>query len=136
MPVNSYREASPAGSVPHEANPVAPDKSLEDPRITRKVGPDPKISPPTLKMVAPRGKCPSRSSTTPTQPCSSDLTDASRKAGLDLEDLPEKRDLVPTRKQVSSNQPGTKGGLSGPKRVPRRLFQQNCTHSNRQHHSC
>ena len=36
-PVNSYREASSPRSAPHEVNPVAPEKSLEDPRITKKV---------------------------------------------------------------------------------------------------
>ena len=47
-----------------------------------------------------------------------------------------KRDLVPVRKQVAYKLPGTKGGLSGHKRVQISLFTQNCTHSNRQHHSC
>ena len=32
--------------------------------------------------------------------------------------------------------PGTKGGLSGTKRVPRPLFKQDCTQSKRQQHSC
>ena len=40
-PVDSYRKASP--------HPVAPKKSLEDPRITRKGDPDPKICPFSLK---------------------------------------------------------------------------------------
>ena len=59
--------------APEEDDSVAPEESLEDPRITRKGDHHPKSSPPTLKMVGPAKKCPSRSSTTPTQPCSSDL---------------------------------------------------------------
>ena len=35
-PTNSYRKASPLGSAPQEIYPVAPEKSLEDSRITRK----------------------------------------------------------------------------------------------------
>ena len=42
-------------------------KSLEDPRITRKGDLDCKVSPATLKMEAPRSKCPSRPDTTHTQ---------------------------------------------------------------------
>ena len=83
-PVNIYREASPPGLAPHETHPVAPEKSLEDPRITRKGDPNIKISSATLKMVAPRGKCLTRSATTPTQI----YTDASRESwGAHLGDL-------------------------------------------------
>ena len=32
--------------------------------------------------------------------------------------------------------PGTKGGILGPKRVPRTLFRQDCTHGDKQQHSC
>ena len=35
-PVNSYREASLPGPAPHDTQPMAPEKSLEDPGITRK----------------------------------------------------------------------------------------------------
>ena len=90
------------------------------PESVEKVIPIPR-SPPTLKMVAPRGKCPSRSATTSTQPCSSDLYRCLNQA---------------TRKQVACKLSGTKSCLSGPKSVPRPLFKQDCTHSNRQHHSC
>ena len=47
-----------------------------------------------------------------------------------------KREVVSARKQVAYKLPGTKSGLSGPKRVLRPLIKQACTHSNRQHHSC
>ena len=71
-PVNSYIETRPPRSAPHKADPVH-QKIIGDLRITRKVDPNPKTSLSTLKMVAPRGKCPSRSANIPTQPCSSDL---------------------------------------------------------------
>ena len=53
-PVNRYRKASSSGSALHETHPVAPEKSWEDLRITRKGDPDHKISPSTLKMLASR----------------------------------------------------------------------------------
>ena len=48
-PVNTYQEESTPRAAPHEDNPRAPEKSLEDPRITRKGDPNPKISLPPLK---------------------------------------------------------------------------------------
>ena len=116
---------------------MAPAKSLEDPRITRKGDLDPRNSPSTHQMVAPRGKCPSRSVTTPTQPCSSDLYRClKRRLGCLFGRSHSKRDFGLTRKQIAYKLPGTKGGLSGPKRVPGPLFKRDCVHSNRQHHSC
>ena len=113
-PVNSYREASPPGLAPHEANPVAPEKSLKDPRITRQVDSDPKIPPSRLQMVALRG-----SATAPIQSCSSDLYRCfKRRLGRSLKSSRSKRDLVPARKQVAYYnvlKPGTKGSLLGPK---------------------
>ena len=59
---------------------MGPETSFKDPRITRKGDPDHKISPQALKMVAPRGKCPSRSATTPTKVCALQIfTDVTRK---------------------------------------------------------
>ena len=88
-------------------------------------------------MVAARGKCLSRSAFTPTLPCSSDLYRCLKKRlGRSIRRPHSKRDLVPTRKQVTCKLLGTKSGLSDPKRVPKPLFKQNCTHSNRQHQSC
>ena len=55
-PFDRYRETGPLRSAPHETNSVAPEKSMEDPRITRKGDPDPKISPYTFKIVAPSNK--------------------------------------------------------------------------------
>ena len=118
---------------------MAPEQSLEDPRITRKGDPPFKISPPALKMVAARSKCPSRSETTPTQPCSSSVYRYLKRRlrlGHSFKRSNSMRDLVSTKKQVAYKQSGTKGSLFGPKRFPRSLFKQRCIHSNRQHHSC
>ena len=46
-----------------------------------------------------------------------------------------KGNLVPSRKQVTHKPLGTKGGLSGPKRVPRPLLKQHSLGSHRQHNS-
>ena len=72
-PFDNYRETSPPKSAPYEADSVAPENSLEDPRILGKGDPEPKISLSTSKMVGSRSQCPPRSATTPTQPCSSHL---------------------------------------------------------------
>ena len=72
-PIDNYRETSPPKSAPYEADSVAPENSLEDPRILGKGDPEPKISLSTSKMVGSRSQCPPRSATTPTQPCSSHL---------------------------------------------------------------
>ena len=59
-PVKSNTEASLLGLAPNGTHPVASQISMEDPRVTRKGDPDPKISPSILKVVAPRGKSPAR----------------------------------------------------------------------------
>ena len=88
-PVNRYREANPPRSATHEANPMASEKSLEDLRITRKGDAYPEISQTTLKMVAPRGICLSKSATLhPLSHALQIFTEASRKDwGADLGDL-------------------------------------------------
>ena len=45
------------------------------------------------------------------------------------------RNLVPSRKQATHKLSGTKGGLRGPKRVPRPLFEQHSSGCHRQHYS-
>ena len=97
MLANSYRETSSPRLIPHETHPLA-QKSLEDQRITRKGDPDSKI---TRKMVAPSGKCPSKSATTPTLTCSSNLYRClERRLGVLLRRSYNKRDLVPTKNKL------------------------------------
>ena len=45
-----------------------------------------------------------------------------------------KGNLVSSGNQVAHELPGTKSSILGPKRVPRRLFEQNSSYSDRQHH--
>ena len=120
MLFDSYKEASPPRLAPHESDSLVSEKYLEDPRVSGKDDPNPKISPLMLKMVAARSKCPSRSATTPTQPCSSDLYRClKRRLGHSLNRSHGKRDLVPAGKQVAYKLPGVKCSLFGPKVVPR-----------------
>ena len=49
--------------------------------------------------------------------------------GAHLVEYTCKGSLVPSRKQVAHELPGTKGGHLGPKRVPRPLLEPNNTHS-------
>ena len=58
-----------------------------------------------------------------------------KRVGRSLRGTHCKGNLVPSRKQVIHKPPGTKGSLSGPKRVPRSLLEQHSSHSYRQHHS-
>ena len=55
-----------------------------------------------------------------------------RSLGGSLRRSHSERDLIPPTKQVAYKLPRTKGGRFSPKRVPRLLFSQNSTHSNRQ----
>ena len=81
--------------------------------------PNPKISLSTLKMVVPRGKCPSRSAILPSQPCFSDLYRCPKRSlRCSLKRYNSKRDWVPTRKQVVYKLPGTKGSLNRSSKGP------------------
>ena len=77
-----------------------------------------------------------RSTITPTKTCSADIyRRIKRRMGRSLKQTHGKGNLVPSRKQVTHKPLGTKGGLSGPKRVPRPLFKQHSPGSRRQHNS-
>ena len=58
-----------------------------------------------------------------------------KKVGCSLKRAHYKGNLVSSRKQVAYKPFGTKGGLSGPKRVPRPLFKQYSPGGHRQHNS-
>ena len=63
--------------------------------------------------------------------------DASKEGwGAHLNERTARGNLVPSRKQATHKLPGTKGGLVGPKGVPRPMPEQNSIHSYRQHLSC
>ena len=94
------------------------------------------ITPPSPKVVAGGKQCASRSTITPTKTCSADIYRCiKRRAGRSLKQAHCKGNLVPSRKQVAYKPLGTKGCLSGPKRVPVPLFKQHGPGSHRQHNS-
>ena len=76
----------------------APEKSLEDPGITRKDDPNPKIPLSTLKVVAPRGQWPARAAM-----LIRSLQMPQEKAGALTWGSQGKGGLVPARKQVAQN---------------------------------
>ena len=115
---------------------MALEKLLEGSRITLKGDTSSEVTPLSLKMVAAGKQCASRSTITPTKTCSADLYRCiKRRVGHSLKRTHCKGNLVPSRKQVAHKPSGTKGGLSGPKRVPRPLFEQHSSGSHRQHYS-
>ena len=125
MSSHSNRETSPPRAAPHETHTVALEKQLEGSRITGKGYTSSQVAPPSLKMVAGGKQCASRSTITPTKTYSADLyRRIKRRVGCSLKRTHSKGNLVPSRKQVTHKPSGTKGGLSGPKRVPRPLFEQ------------
>ena len=106
---------------------MALEKQLESTRITRKGDPYPKVTPLSLKVLAP---------IIPTQSCSANFyRRIKRTVGRSLRGTHCKRNLVPSRKQVTYKLSGIKSCLLGPKRVPRPLLGQNCPCSDRQHPS-
>ena len=133
---DSHRKTSPPRSTSHETHTVALEKQLEGTRITGKGDTHSQVAPPSLKVVAGRKQCSSRSTITPTKTCSADIyRRIKRKVGHLLKRTHCKGNLVSSRKQVAHKSPGAKGGLSGLKRVPRPLFKQHSPGSHRKHNS-
>ena len=107
--VNSHREASSPRLSTHETHTVASQKQLESSRITRKGHSSTHVLAPQSKMLAGRKQCASRSTITPTNPCSADLyRHIIRRVGHTLKRAHCKRNLVPSRKQAAYELFGTK----------------------------
>ena len=70
---DSNRKAGTPGTAPHEANPVASQKTLEGSRISGKRNSSPKVSSPTPTMVDQGGQCLTRSTSAPLASCHSNL---------------------------------------------------------------
>ena len=120
---HSHRKTSPPRSAPYEAHTVALEEQLEGTRVTRKGDTSPQVAPPSFNIVAGRKQCVSRSTITLTKTCSSDLYRCiKRRVGYSLKQTHCKGNLVPSRKQATHK-------LSGPKRVPRPLFEQHSSGS-------
>ena len=109
--------------VLYETHTVALEEQLEGTRITRKGDTSTQVAPPPLKVVAGGKQCATRSTITPTKTCSADIYRCiKRRVGHSIKRVHCKGNLVLSRKQVVYKPLGTKGGLSGSKRVPRPLF--------------
>ena len=133
---NSHRKASPSSLTSYETHTVALEEQLEGIRITRKGDTCSQVAPPPLTVVAGGKQCAPRSTITPTKTCSADIyRRIKRRVGRSLKRTHCKGNLVPSRKQVAHKSLGTKGGLSGPKRVARNLFKRHSPGSHRQHNS-
>ena len=118
----------------HETNSVAPQKQLESTGIVRKVHSGSKITPPTLKMVARRKQCSTRSTITPYKTCPANLyRRIKRRVGRSLKRAHCKRVLVGTRELIAHKLPGTQSSFSSLKRVPKLLYRSNGFGSNGQH---
>ena len=136
-PPDSNRKAGTPGTPPHEANPVAPQKTLESSRIFGKRDSNLKVSSPSLTMVDRRVQCFARSASAPLASCHSNLyRRLKRRLGCSLRRLYHKRCLVSTRKPPSYKLPRAKSGLAGLKKVPTPCTREGSADCHRQHHSC
>ena len=135
--INTYvNPQRPLRSTAYETHTVALEEQLESTRITRKGDTLSQAAPPPLKVVAGGKQCSSRSTITPTETCSADLYRCiKRRVGRSLKRTHCKGNLVTSRKLATHKLSGNKGGLCGPKRVPRPLREQHSSYSYRQHHS-
>ena len=116
-PAHSNGETGTPGEAPHEAHPVAPQETLESPRIPRKgdTGPTP----------------------TPFASCHSNLyRRLKRRMGCSLRRLHDKRHLVSSRKSSSYKLPGTKSCLTSLEKIPAPSTRKSRSSCHRQHHSC
>ena len=120
----------------HETHTVASQEQLESAGISREGHPSTQIPAPTLTMVAKRKQCAPRSTLTPHKTCSADFyRRIKRRVGRSLKRAHCKGVLVSARKQAAYKLSGTKSSLPSLKRVPRSLYRQDSSCSNRQYNS-
>ena len=121
----------------HETYSVAPQETLESPRISGKGDPNSKVSPSVPAVVDPRRKCPKGSTLTPPTTRSSNLyRRLKRRLGCSLRRLHSKRYLVSARKQVAHKLLRTKSRVVSSKKIPTFSTRKNRPHCHRQHYSC
>ena len=136
-PSNGNRETSASRETPHEAHPVALEKSVEDSRIVGERDPHSEIPPSASPVVDQRDECPSGSTSPPHASCNTNLyRRLKRRLGCSLRRLHRKRHLVTSRKPSSHQLPGTKGRLTGTKTVPSSSARKSRSGRHRQHYSC
>ena len=101
---HSNRKTSPLRATTHETHTVALEKQLEGPRITGKGDTGSQVPPPPSMVVAGGKQCTTRSTITPSKTCSADLyRRIKRRVGRSLGRPHCKRNLVPSREQVTQN---------------------------------
>ena len=133
---HSHRKASPLRSSSHETHTVALEEQLEGTGITRKGDTIPRSLHPHLRWWLEESNVLPGQPLHPLKQALQIFTGTSEEGwGRSLKRTHCKGNLVPSRKQVTHKPLGTKGGLSGPKRVPRPLFKQHCPGSHRQHNT-
>ena len=134
--VNSHIKTSSPRSPSHETNSVAFKKQLESTGVTRKEDSSTQVLTSTLAVVVRRRERPHRPTTTPNAACSANIyRHIKRRLGRSLKRAHCKRNLVIAGKQTAYKLSRTQGSASSFKRVPKSLFRQNSTGSNRQHYS-
>ena len=115
---------------------MASQKQLAYTRVIRKSDSNSQVPAPPFTMVARRRQCAHRPTITPNRTCSANpYRHIKRRVGRSLKQTHCQRGLVTARKQTACKLSGTESSLSRFERVPRPLYSQNSTCSNRQHHS-
>ena len=113
---HSNRKASPLRATTHATHTVALEKQLEGPRTTGKGDTGSQVPPPPSKVVAGGKQCATRSTITPCKTCSADLyRRIKRRVGHSLGRPHCKRNLVPSREQVTHKPLRAKSGISSSK---------------------
>ena len=121
----------------HETYSVAPQETLESPRISGKGDPNSEVSPSVPAVVDPRGKCPKGSALTPPSTRSSNLyRRLKRRLGCSLRRLHSKRYLVSARKQVAHKLLRTKSRVVSTKKIPTFSARKGRPDCHRQHYGC
>ena len=116
---------------------MAPQKTLESPRISRKGDSSSKVSSPAPSMVDQEVKCLDRPAFAPFVSCHSNLYRClKRRLGCSLRRLHDKRHLVSSRKSSSYKLPGTKSCLTSLEKIPAPSSRKSRSSCHRQHYSC
>ena len=116
---------------------MAPQETLESPRISGKGDPNSEVSPSVPAVVDPRGKCPKGSALTPPATRSSNLyRRLKRRLGCSLRRLHSKRYLVSARKQVAHKLLRTKSRVVSTKKIPTFSARKGRPDCHRQHYGC
>ena len=133
---DSHGKASSPWQAAHAAHTVAPQKPLEDTRVSRKSYSHSQVPAPSHAMVATGRQHSHRPTFTSNKACSANVYRLlKRRVGRSLRRPHYQRDLVATGKQTAHKLFGAKSSFSSLKRVSKFLCRQDDTCGNRQHYS-